>query len=961
MQAWRWWCTTLLLALVPGLAGGSNRPECASNTYCKFAEESFRREFFYNVSGLNVRIKFTDALLFDLSCDNLALDDPNLPRFSSVVRVNKVNFENCTPPRNGSFANAIAALNVTSFSSLSLDKLPPKSVIKHEHLAGLQQLEKFSLYGSNNASLAPGALAALSVAPALHNLYLNWVHTPAADLVRLPQSLQKLLLWDVDAVSGYFQWLPNLTSLYVSEKYPIAVDVSNNTALKTLSVIAPDTVISENALPPTLTTLKLRKWNDTKPKPKTRCAQLEVLMLTGTDNERYPVSLPDEWLSSCIRLRELYIYNVPVRGVLPARLLAKATALKDISIKYCNLSALPQGFLDDTLNLTKLDLSNNKLTSLPSGLFLRTKLLEELNLSHNLLISAVAEALSVVFSLRNLRLNNNNIGDLCLSGSNSTEPADTSMLRNLTNLHSLYLSYTNVSRVCYDWRVKLLNLKKLDLNNSAVTTLTCDDLHYSRVTTATVMLGKYKLLCQRRDYDKSLASYRINAFVTLDGSLVCDCNTYWAARVFQNNVLDVITPQCKNYNYHKSIANMNHDNLTCSASEECAALPASCTCRKRDDHEHGSVVIVRCVGLTEFPRLPRQPDATHKWRLHLANNSISHIDAADILENIVELDLRNNFIRRVDGATATNLTSVLQLQLAGNPLECGCEAYTMLRALLEAKSLVDKKDVRCNGTGQRLVAVTPTACPGQGLMSVLPWVLPLVVLLAVAIFAYGFITRPATRLWIKFFLMRLGWIPRPFEPADEDRPYDAFVSFAHEDEELVVEQLAARLESGPQPYRLCLHYRDWAPGEWIPAQIAASVRASRRTVAIVSTHYLQSDWARAEFREATAASLRDGTPRLVVVLLDDPDRLMLEVDAELSAYVRHKVYVRWGDPWFWEKLKQALPLPRARHLKSVPSFPASAPDIPLVLTHAGRETALAPAPPSQDYDKPMPGATLCST
>ncbi|XP_037301980.1 protein toll-like, partial [Manduca sexta] len=452
--------------------------------------------------------------------------------------------------------------------------------------------------------------------------------------------------------------------------------------------------------------------------------------------------------------------------------------------------------------------------------------------------------------------------------------------------------------------------------------------------------------------------------ITLDGSLVCDCNTYWAALAFSMNPSHAnYEPQCDG----KPLASVDLDRLTCDdTSEECAALPANCTCRKRDDIEHGSVVIVRCVGLTEFPRLPRQPDATHKWRLHLANNNISHIDAADILENIVELDLRNNFIRRVDGATATNLTSVLQLQLAGNPLECGCEAYTMLRALLEAKSLVDKKDVRCNGTGQTLTAVTPTPCPVQGTMSVhqlvLPLVLPLVVLLAIVILAYGFITRPATRLWIKLLLMRLGWMPRRFEPADEDRLYDAFVSFAHEDEELVVEQLAARLESGPQPYRLCLHYRDWAPGEWIPAQIAASVRASRRTVAIVSTHYLQSDWARAEFREATAASLRDGTPRLVVVLLDDPDRLMLEADAELSAYVRHKVYVRWGDPWFWEKMKQALPLPRGRHQKKALSSTAPVPDISL--TQASRETVPAPAPVpashSKDFDKPLPHVTPCS-
>ncbi|XP_030031183.1 protein toll-like [Manduca sexta] len=961
MQA-RWWCAALLLMQTLswlGVSGRLLRPECAPAADCQFIRQNITygiKHFYFNVSGHEVKFEHSigNDVDVELSCNYIAMDNAMLPRFSMIFPVKIVKFRECALPKSESFASAVVALNMTGFSQLILDKFQEPAVITRAHLTGLQRLEKLVLYGNSNTSLAPGALAALSAASALKFLVLRTVRVPAADLARLPSSLQELELWDVGAASMHLDSSFNLKKLNVFDNYyPVVVNVSNAVALRDLNINTPSTVLTEDALPSSLNSLELAGWNETHPVPKTRCAQLEGLVILGTNNDAYPVTLPDEWLSNCGQLTDLEMDSVPISAVLPVRMLANAIRLKTITIRNCNLTALPSGLLDDTLNLITLDLSNNQLTSLPRKIFEHTKLLSILILSNNQLTSEVVGTLSTVTSLVELSLvNNNRIGDLCSHDSVSAGP---SPLSSLTRLNDLDLSNTGVSHVCSDWREKLTYLTDLYLRDNPITLYNLADLQFRRIwVDSRVYLGHFKQQFTRTDYELA-RNNNIEAVVTLSGSLECDCNSYWAAQVFRMKAWRASSSMI--YCEKKPVIEVDPDTFTCLEPAKCATLADSCTCRIRDDIQYKQVVVVHCSGLAEFPRLP---PTTDKWILHLPHNNISYLAAADVSPNIVELDLRNNSIKNIDVQASAKLAFV-RLQLGGNPIECDCEALKLLAPLLKPDSkLLDRKDVKCENDAQITLAMLKLCTKSSnGLMYLL------FLLLLLAFVVTGLLARTAIRLRIKMILMRLGWMSRLLEPADDDRPYDAFVSFAHEDEELVMEQLAARLESGSRPYRLCLHYRDWAPGEWIPAQIAASVRASRRTVAVVSAHYLQSGWALAEIREATAASLQEGMPRLIIVLLDETDRLMLDIDPELHAYVRNNTYVRWHDPWFWEKLKQALPPPREQRSPIAPSLPALAlsHDSLTLRTYSPRESdpapAAKPAHTPHETDEPAPGASPC--
>merc|ERR1719510_1364780 len=92
----------------------------------------------------------------------------------------------------------------------------------------------------------------------------------------------------------------------------------------------------------------------------------------------------------------------------------------------------------------------------------------------------------------------------------------------------------------------------------------------------------------------------------------------------------------------------------------------------------------------------------------------------------------------------------------------------------------------------------------------------------------------------------------------------------------------------------------------IPDQIVESVESSRRTVIVLSENYVKSVWTKMEFNVAHTQALNDSIQRLIVIKHGDlPD--LGDMDDNMGEYLKMTTYLDSEDPWFWEKLRYALP------------------------------------------------------
>lgn len=78
----------------------------------------------------------------------------------------------------------------------------------------------------------------------------------------------------------------------------------------------------------------------------------------------------------------------------------------------------------------------------------------------------------------------------------------------------------------------------------------------------------------------------------------------------------------------------------------------------------------------------------------------------------------------------------------------------------------------------------------------------------------------------------------------------------------------------------------------------------------MSPNYLKSNWAQWEFRVAQSHAATEKRSRIIVIIFGDIGDIS-KLDTDIRDYLKLNTYVKWGDKWFWEKLKYAMP-----HVKS---------------------------------------------
>lgn len=207
--------------------------------------------------------------------------------------------------------------------------------------------------------------------------------------------------------------------------------------------------------------------------------------------------------------------------------------------------------------------------------------------------------------------------------------------------------------------------------------------------------------------------------------------------------------------------------------------------------------------------------------LYMHNNSIASIRPENLPPNLVAIDLSNNRLSKLNNTLIVYLNmkpTLNQIRLGQNPWVCDCET-TPLRSFIYKNTtrIVDHVNVTCTEGGARITSRDDLCSLDKTIFILISILVALLGLFIGAVVALYYKYQQEVKVWLFAHNLCL-WLWSE-EDLDKDKKYDAFISFSHVDENFVTEHLVPELETGPHPFKLCLHFRDWVVGEFIPTQV----------------------------------------------------------------------------------------------------------------------------------------------
>nr|ANG08885.1 toll family protein 6 [Oncopeltus fasciatus] len=316
--------------------------------------------------------------------------------------------------------------------------------------------------------------------------------------------------------------------------------------------------------------------------------------------------------------------------------------------------------------------------------------------------------------------------------------------------------------------------------------------------------------------------------------------------------------------------------------------------------------------------------------IYLQGNMIHYIDNRTfvLLKHLEILRVDNNRLLKFQVSLFSANPYLVEISLSGNPWSCECKYLQEMSAWLRSHyaKVIDAKYITCtinnrtNDLGRVVKDINITTCSpyaggSRGIVDrkVLQDYLPLffftsiIFLVCLTLVFSALAYRRELRVWMYTSCgMSMCHRAAGFED-DDERLFDAYVTYCIKDEGFVTQVLAARLE---EEFRLCLHYRDFNLTAYVADTVIEAVESSKRTIVVLSRNFLVSEWGRIEFKSALRERLKERRRKLIVVMLNELSPR--EVDPELRLYLKTHLCLQWGEGRFWEKLRYAMPQPTRR-------------------------------------------------
>ncbi|XP_049305287.1 protein toll-like [Bactrocera dorsalis] len=671
--------------------------------------------------------------------------------------------------------------------------------------------------------------------------------------------------------------------------------------------------------------------------------QLETLTLSvqGLRNQNLTLlNLTQTHFENLTELRQLDLAGNNIR-ILDANIFAALTKLNFLNLSRNEIRELPENLLAFQRQLLILDLSHNSLTYLSPQFFDQAPLLWQLKLGGNRLYSTtnLMEILKPLHYLHKLDLSQNKLQTIWSTETSvSTTPSPLKIFRysnkGINVALAVGLNYiTKLQPEKYEGGT--LNSIEINLSGNRLREFSLDWLIAAEIACPFEINLENNLIKNMFALQKFFSrTYDCAREIKMTGNPVeCDCKF---AGIY-------------NANYHwffnglhcvQSSTKLIKDLAQLELNELCAWKPVMCP-SKCNCYTQSEFLQISCKCWQHIEQLPRPEQVGLKSsvldisnnnfvvlplnttfgysnvsQLNASYNKITNISLAQLPSNLTVLDLRNNRLKSLNDEflrTYLNDSTKLQfLYLSENPWYCDCSAQQLLYTIRTNRARIpDIDQLLCDNlqnvtlltANVRQLCLTVNVEYYQCLIAtVLSVALSIIILLCIIALFYKY------KLEVKVWLYGNNILRSCIHECelDDHKIFDAFISYAHQDADFVNHTLLPQLEQCEPPFRVCTHERNWLAGAYIPEQIIESVEQSRRTIIVLSQHFIESDWARMEFRTAHQCSLNEGRARIIMIKYGEISNSEF-LDKELKAYLDMNTYLDWQDVRFWDKLRFAMP------------------------------------------------------
>lgn len=473
--------------------------------------------------------------------------------------------------------------------------------------------------------------------------------------------------------------------------------------------------------------------------------------------------------------------------------------------------------------------------------------LKELNLANNKL-----EQINF-YAFENLAMENLYLQNNMLALDNMNAPFQT-----LMNLKKLNLSHNKLPIFLQNFYFHLSSLTDLDLSYNNITGIDMRTINFSWYNPIRIDLSNNNIrtIVAHPSIEKNHTHE--SKWILKGNPLSCDCNILEFVKFLRgelgniaqskiNYVIDDLRCSQPEKFAEQIVSSILPKELLCPLDSHGTAMrycPKNCTCWLR---RYDNTAILNCsnIGLMAIPnitsientaysqiefylesndikRLPRGSlngfkQVTH---LYLKNNSINNILSENLPSKLKVLDISNNNLKQFDSRLMAYLNTSHSLQslwIGGNPWNCNCSTDELRSFLvINTHFIMDRNNSMCEN--KRRIIDRNDLCPKDlTILIAICIVIALLGLLIGAIIALYYKYQQEVKVWLFAHNLCLWFVTE--EELDKDKKYDAFISFSHRDEDFVTEQLVPELEHGPHPFKICLHFRDWVVGEFIPTQV----------------------------------------------------------------------------------------------------------------------------------------------